>query len=143
MIYIEKPQNFEYAFESVGCFLERDGKILLLHRQDHKPYGNTWGIPSGKVDNGEIVLDAMIREIKEETGYSVSKDQIKHHSKVYVEYPEYNFVYHIFHSKLNSQDQVKIHLEEHKNFKWTLPTKALDMNLIKDLDSCIHLFYGI
>ena len=40
----------------VSVFIEHNGKILLLHRQDHKPQGNTWAMLAGKVDKSDDSL---------------------------------------------------------------------------------------
>ena len=73
MIYKTKPDNFSPRFEIVSCFVESDGKILLLHRQYHKPQGNTWGVPAGKVDKDEDIFQAIAREIAEEAGLLLAK----------------------------------------------------------------------
>jgi 8-oxo-dGTP pyrophosphatase MutT (NUDIX family) len=54
---------------AVGCFLEYEGKFVILLRGAHKPEGNTWGLPTGKVEKGESDDAAMLRELFEETGY--------------------------------------------------------------------------
>ena len=84
MIYTEKPQEFYSKFDVVSCFVEHNGEILLLHRQDHKPQGNTWGVSAGKVDGGEQVLEAMVREIYEETGFKLVPSQLAYFGKLYV-----------------------------------------------------------
>lgn len=61
----------------VGCFLEYNGKFLILLRQSHKPNGNTWGLPAGKVEENENERDAVVREVYEETGYKL-KDRDLH-----------------------------------------------------------------
>ncbi len=50
MISRNKPENFTPKFEVVSCFVEYNDEILLLLRQDHKPEGNTYGVPAGKID---------------------------------------------------------------------------------------------
>ncbi len=40
-------------------------------------YTNYWHIPGGGVNNGEDYLDALVREIREETGLSVPKKSMK------------------------------------------------------------------
>lgn len=50
MLYTEKPEPFNNPTEIVGCFVECQGKILMLHRQDHKEHGDHYGPPGGKVD---------------------------------------------------------------------------------------------
>jgi len=39
MIYQEKPKDFIPDIEVVGCLVEKDNKILLLHRRNYKPQG--------------------------------------------------------------------------------------------------------
>ena len=39
MISTAEIENFNKKFDVVSVFVEHDGKILLLHRQDHKPQG--------------------------------------------------------------------------------------------------------
>ena len=143
MIHKEKPQNFDPKFDVGSCFIEYNEEILLLHRQDHKPEGDTWGVPAGKVNEGEKVLETMLREIQEETGFQLPSSQLSYFGKIYVNYPEYDFVYHIFHTKLDQKQEVAINHNEHKNFKWISPKNALNMPLIQDLDACIKLFYKI
>ena len=143
MIYKERPQNFDPKFDVVSCFVDYNGKILLLHRQDHKPEGNTWGVPAGKVDDGETNLETMTREIQEETGFVLPSSQFSYFEKVYVKYSNYDFVYHIYHTKLGQRSKVAINHKEHKDFKWISPKNALKMPLIQDLDACIKLFYEL
>ncbi|MFA7245326.1 MAG: NUDIX hydrolase [Candidatus Magasanikbacteria bacterium] len=143
MIYQEQPEDFNPKFEVVSCFVDYEGKILLLHRQDHKPEGNTWGVPAGKVDEGEKILDTIVREIREETGLEIPSSKISYFGKVYVKFPNYDFVYHMFDTKLTIKPQITINNTEHKDYKWISISEALEMPLIQDLDDCIKLFYKI
>ena len=57
---------------AVAFLIERDGHVLLLRRsatKDHAP--GEWDFGSGKVKQGETPLDALHREVKEETGLTV------------------------------------------------------------------------
>jgi len=143
MICRNKPKDFNSKFNIVSCFVEYNGEILLLHRKDYKPEGNTWGVPAGKNNKEEKILESILREIREETGFNLSPLQLSYFGKVFVKYPEYDFVYHIFCTKLDNIQKVIINNEEHKDFKWISPKKALNMLLIQDLDACIKLFYKI
>jgi 8-oxo-dGTP diphosphatase len=49
----------------VGGVILRDNKILLLLRT-RPPEVGSWSIPGGKVDFGETIEAALVREIKEE-----------------------------------------------------------------------------
>ena len=142
MLFQTKPDDFNPSFEVVSCFMEYRDKILLLHRQDTKPQGNTWGVPAGKLNSKEDKLYGVIREIFQETGFQPKFQEVNYFNKLFVRYPECDFVYHIFSTKLNEKIAVKINLEEHKGFIWISPSKALEIPLIMDLDECIKLFYG-
>lgn len=143
MIYLDKPQNFNSQLEVVSCFIEHNDEILLLHRQDRKPEGNTWGVPAGKVNMGETTTETMIREIKEETGLIISTDNLNYFGKVYVKYPKMDFIYHMFSARLDKKPIIKINFAEHKNFQWISPAEALQIPLILDEDACIKMFYKI
>lgn len=143
MIYQEKPENFNPKFEVVGSFVQCNGEIVLLLRQDHKSAGNTWGLPSGKVDEGESLLDAICRETYEETGIIVPPDEMKFFSTVYVKYADYDLIYHMFYAQLDNQPEIIIREDEHKESKWATPQEALKLQLVEDGDECLKLFFGI
>lgn len=47
-----------------------EGKVLLVKRSI-KPYMGYWCVPGGRVEFGETVEEAVLREAKEETGLDV------------------------------------------------------------------------
>lgn len=53
---------------SSGIIFIKDVKILLCHATN-TPY---WGIPKGHIDEGETALEAALREVKEETNFTVT-----------------------------------------------------------------------
>jgi 8-oxo-dGTP diphosphatase len=53
-----------------GVVIKKDGKYLLVQEKQPRAYG-LWNFPAGKVDLGESLEQAAIREAKEESGYDV------------------------------------------------------------------------
>ena len=53
---------------ALAVIFDRRGRVLLQQRSD----GGQWGLPGGSVEIGESVTDAAIREVREETGLTVS-----------------------------------------------------------------------
>jgi len=143
MIFLEKPAGFSPKIEVVSCFIEVKGKILLLHRQNHRPQGNTWGVPAGKVEKGEELEGAIRRELLEEIGYSPLASSLSYFNKVFIKYPDFDFIYHMFRCALDAEPRIILAQEEHKDYAWKTPEQALKMNLIPDEDPCIRLLYKI
>ncbi len=142
MIYAQQPSNFSPRFTIVSCFVEYNGTILLLHRQDNKPESNTWGVPAGKAEPQENLSDAIIRELQEETGITLVEPP-SYITKLFVSYPTYEFIYHIFHLSLPNLPKILINPKEHKEYRWISPLDALDgtIPLIGELDNCIRYVY--
>lgn len=55
----------------VSAVLERDGRFLLGKRSPHKAAGGYWCPITGGVEAGEAQAEAMVREVREETGLVV------------------------------------------------------------------------
>ena len=43
-----------------------EGRLLIARRPEHKRHGGLWEFPGGKVDHGESLADAVVRELAEE-----------------------------------------------------------------------------
>ena len=57
------------------CIVERQGQVLMIRRGNEPGYG-LWSMPGGYVDRGEIVEEAAVREVQEETGLEVEIRQL-------------------------------------------------------------------
>ncbi|HEX6787366.1 MAG TPA: NUDIX domain-containing protein [Acidimicrobiales bacterium] len=54
----------------VGGVVVHDGKLLLVRRGRGAGIG-LWSVPGGRVDWGEPLTDALVREVAEETGLAI------------------------------------------------------------------------
>ncbi len=57
---------------SIACIDYRDGKIFIAKRQMTGDMGGRWEFPGGKIEDGEDLETAVIREMQEEFGVTVS-----------------------------------------------------------------------
>ena len=51
----------------VGAIAVDDDRLLLVRRAN-QPGAGTWSVPGGRVEPGETVGEAVVREVREETG---------------------------------------------------------------------------
>jgi 8-oxo-dGTP diphosphatase len=51
----------------VGGVAVLDGRLLLI-RRGHGPAAGEWSVPGGRVEAGELLAEAVVREVREETG---------------------------------------------------------------------------
>ena len=58
--------------------LDTESRVLLFHTRDSTDpaLGTCWELPGGGIENGETYVEAAIRELWEETGMSISAEQL-------------------------------------------------------------------
>ena len=56
---------------AVGVLVRDDGSFLLAQRPEGKPMAGYWEFPGGKLEAGESVFDALVREFDEELGLRI------------------------------------------------------------------------
>lgn len=54
----------------VGAVVERGDELLLIRRGRGAAAGE-WSVPGGRVERGETLAEAVVREVREETGLDV------------------------------------------------------------------------
>lgn len=59
----------------VDAIIEKDGKVVLIQR-GKEPFKGRLALPGGHVKYREMVEDAVVREIKEETGLEIEPLEI-------------------------------------------------------------------
>lgn len=53
----------------------RDGELLLIRRRNDPARGR-WSLPGGRVEAGELLADALVREVREETGLQIAVGEL-------------------------------------------------------------------
>ena len=58
------------------AILDRAGRVLMQQRPPNKQHGGLWEFPGGKVEAGETLAAAVVREIDEELGLAIDAEAL-------------------------------------------------------------------
>ena len=111
--------------EVVAALIWDQDRFLICQRPAHKARGLLWEFVGGKVEPGESMEAALIRECREELDITVSVGTL--FTQVVHEYPDILIRLSLFHCTI-AQGTPK--LLEHQDLKWILPSQ------IPDFDFC-------
>lgn len=116
----------------VGAVIQHDGKVLLLQRPADDFMGGIFELPSGKVEPGETLDTALIREVKEETGLDTAEiceflGSFDYRSGSGKKSRQFNFT-------VNVSAPEPVVLTEHDTYTWTGITDELPVtDAVKDV----------
>lgn len=109
----QKDGIYRYVVASV---VEQNSQILILKRPQKEFMGGIYELPSGKIEENESLLDALSRELQEETGLKLKE------IKKYLGYFDYQSktgkVTRQFNFAITSDNVQKIILSEHDSYTW-------------------------
>src|SRR5690554_3432162 len=102
----------------VGCVMQHEDKILLLLRSAKETDPSLWGIPAGKVEKDESDVEAVIREVHEETGIHLKEADLENIGHLPIEYDTFIVDFPMFHVVFKEKPQVKLTPREHIDLQW-------------------------
>jgi ADP-ribose pyrophosphatase len=80
----EKPAK--QPLNVVAAVVRRGDSILVCRRPEGKARANQWEFPGGKIEPGETESEALVRECREELGFTVRPEKTL--TEVVYEYPD-------------------------------------------------------
>lgn len=89
-------------------------RYLYLMRDDSKHPG-AWGLPGGKIEAGESIMDAIVRECQEELGYMPEYFKLVPLEKFTT--IDHGFAYHTFFCSVGDEFIPKLN-NEHLGWAW-------------------------
>lgn len=102
----------------------------MLKRADLQVAPLQWCIPGGKVEDGELIVDALMRELMEELSWTPLKDKIEYLNELYVHHPICNYRLHLFQYTLDKIPKIQLNQREHIEYAWIEESKINTLDLI-------------
>lgn len=106
---------------AVGIIINSEQQILLAKRHGHLHQGGKWEFPGGKVETGETVTQALIRELKEEVALTATDSSA--FMSISHDYPDKQVLLDIH---LVTQFNGTAHGEEGQEIAWVDKTQLKD-----------------
>lgn len=118
----------------VTAIIEKDGKYLLLKRSEtNRTNKNKWQFLEGKLEFGEKPLEALKREIKEETGLELLSADFLDYSSYVVNSPDNSVHMLRLFFKCDVSGEIKLS-EEHNDWGFFSLWEIDKLDFVKNLD---------
>lgn len=121
----------------VAALLRRDNRFLICQRPSHKARPLQWEFVGGKVEPGETLQQALIRECREELDITVAVQDV--FTQVIHEYPDISIRLTLLSCTLPEGEPK---LLEHVAMAWITPDQIPDFDFCpadrQMLDSILH-----
>ncbi|MEN9654200.1 MAG: hypothetical protein RL235_312 [Chlamydiota bacterium] len=116
-IFFEEPLLFQKNGDVAACYLHWDGRLLLLQCGDHKDFAGMWGVPGGKREQGESILECAQRELYEETQIALDLACFTLVRSAFIRRDTVAYRYEMVRVDLSQSPAVAVSAE-HKNYTW-------------------------
>ena len=127
---MRRTENVELT---VLCLIQDGNRILLQNRIKKDWQGYT--LPGGHVEPGESFVDAVIREMKEETGLDILKPRLVGIKQFPIE--DGRYIVLLFKTESFSGQVVS---SDEGEMKWVECDRLSEINTVDDLDDLLKVF---
>ena len=100
------------TIEVVAAIIVKGKKVFATQR-GYGEFKDGWEFPGGKIEQGESLEEALIREIREELDVDIIVGRLL--ETVEYDYPNFHLTMHCFICELLSEEII---LKEHEDAKW-------------------------
>jgi len=96
--------------------LDKDGKHLLMYRSQHPTFGNDPDLPGGTLEEGELPMETMIREVWEEIGVTIGSAGLRE-AYAGTDYSKRGTHYSLFVVQVGHRPKINMSWE-HSAYEW-------------------------
>jgi 8-oxo-dGTP pyrophosphatase MutT (NUDIX family) len=126
---------------TLECFIKKDGKYLMLHRNpDKRIMPDVWMAPGGHLEFAEGLIAAARREVFEETNLKIKNIKVKVVGSAYLKDLDEEFFFHLLLADYDG-GELKTSNKDGE-FIWLTPEEILKLpNLLAELHTVLpHVF---
>ena len=127
----------EIAELTVLCLIQKEDKILLQNRV--KTDWRGYAFPGGHIEIGESIVDAVVREVREETGLTITDPKlcgIKQFPLKDGKYENGRYLVFLFRADKFSGEVVS---SEEGEMRWIDKRDLHEFNLVQDFDDMLKV----
>ena len=100
--------------------LDGEGRVLLAKRPEGRPLAGLWEFPGGKIEAGEEPEDALLRELREELGIAIAKQDLAPLTFASHAYPDFHLLMPVY---LCRRWDGEVTAHEGQEFLWVKPDR--------------------
>ena len=126
---MERTENVELA---VLCLIHQGERLLLQNRR--KKDWDGWTLPGGHIEKRESIVDAVVREMQEETGLTIHSPKLCGIKQFPIEngrYLVFLFRTESFSGEVRSSDEGEM--------RWISRSELSDFNTVNDFDELLRV----
>lgn len=126
---MERTENVELA---VLCLIHQGERLLLQNRR--KKDWDGWTLPGGHIEKGESIVDAVVREMQEETGLTIHSPKLCGIKQFPIEngrYLVFLFRTESFSGEVRSSDEGEM--------RWISRSELSGFNTVNDFDELLRV----
>jgi len=118
----------------VGAVVVDDDRLLMI-RRGHGPGAGEWSIPGGRVERGETLIEALVREVFEETNVEIVVDHFLGFAESITD--EFHFVLMDFAATALDADVIAPG-DDAAEAAWVLLANVVELTLVDGLAEFLH-----
>lgn len=132
----------------IGDVSEKGFNLFMQKREGTDHLNGCWEFPGGKIEKGELPIEAAAREIKEEVGFDVPRDSLSLFNIYPHRYSErtVSLFSYLFHDSDKALEKLPLKCfpvsfdDEESSFEDKIP--AANIKIMSDLKNYIHRHYA-
>lgn len=125
----------------VKAIVEKDGMVLMT--RDHKDT-DWWDLPGGRIHTGEGAVQALVREVQEELGVSITVGQFVDSCQVVHTQAGSNHLFLTFHTALQDPTaSFRVPSEELAEVRWITQKDLGELNIYENCLKALRAYWEL